>query len=330
MASPRPRKLISNAHPVLSDALAAATNQVRLTSPYISAGIARQLVALAKKSSARWRVVTSLDAAAVAYGALSIEGLRQMADAGIQLRTNPRLHAKLFLCDPDFGLVGSANLTSSGLGGAGRQNLELGALLPKATYHEAVKQFGDWWVASASVTKTMLDDIEIAAARLPASVPVPPGPGSPLTPDIAVANALLDEARNVELWVKALYRDGITADEPWEQDAFVSSSKRGKPSFAVGDLLVIYAKGIGRCNAVVEVTGATRHDVPYLRRQGVPRQQADRWPWVTPVRGRLQKPAVGGVSLADLGFSGQSLQRGHKRLSRGEFVLAIRYLVDYP
>ena len=56
-------------------------------------------------------------------------------------------------------------------------------------------------------------------------------------------------------------------------------------------------------------------------------KEARRWPWVTPVRGRLQVPSADGVGLSELGFSGRSLQGGRKKLQTSEFSAAVRYLV---
>src|SRR5215213_3418693 len=98
-------------------ALENATTNVKLASPYISAGVAHELALVAKATTADWAILTSLDAAAVAHGSLSIQGLRELRKASVELRTTSNLHAKLFLCDPAFGLVGSANLTHAGLGG---------------------------------------------------------------------------------------------------------------------------------------------------------------------------------------------------------------------
>ncbi|RYC14769.1 phospholipase D-like domain-containing protein [Nocardioides zhouii] len=325
--------LVPSAGLVLMQAATEARQQVRLASPYISAGVAHELAGIAKDGSANWSILTSLDAAAVAHGSLSIQGLRALRDASVELRTASNLHAKLFLCDPVFGLVGSANLTHAGLGSGQRANLELGFLLPRTTLGAAADQFASWWAKSDPVTEQMLAATEEAAAKLPASVPVPApsnGAGNPITAEVEAANALLAEAGGVALWVKALYRDAVTADDPWRSDSFVNSSKKGKPSFAVGDLLLIYAKAAGRCNAVVQVAGSTRHDVPFLLAQGVPQASADRWPWVTPVSGRLQVPVATGVPLSALGFTGLSLQGGHKRLGLSEFAAALRYLSGRP
>jgi hypothetical protein len=306
-----------------------ASHRVRLASPYVSAGVAHELASLAKDSAAEWAMITSLDAAAVAHGSLSIQGLRELKKASVHLRTARNLHAKVYLCDAVFGLVGSANLTYSGLGSGVLANLELGYLLPPEALQVADVHFDSWWTTSVEISEEMLVATEVAPAKLPTTVPVPTlsgGQQDPITADIALANQLLDEAGNVGLWVKALYRDDVTADTPWQQDSFVNSSKKGQPSFAIGDLLLIYAKGVGRCNAVLQVVEESRHDIPFLLARGVARDGADRWPYVTPARPRLQVPVASGVPLSAMGFTGQSLQGGHKRLGLSEFAAAVRHM----
>lgn len=65
--------------------------------------------------------------------------------------------------------------------------------------------------------------------------------------------ALLDaEARTVDLWAKAVYGD---EEADWDgDDLWIAISKRGRPTFAVGDLVLIYAKGLRVCDAIAGVT----------------------------------------------------------------------------
>ena len=107
-----------------------------------------------------------------------------------------------------------------------------------------------------------------------------------------------------------------------------SSTKAGKPSFAEGDIVVIYARGPQVCNAVVEVTGPTRLDVAFLLSNGVPASDAERWPWVTPVGHELRVPVDHGVRLERLGLSGQSLQRGHCRMPIGGLTTALGLMLE--
>ena len=62
----------------------------------------------------------------------------------LEICSVPNLHAKVSLIDTTWGLVGSGNLTNSGLGGDGRANVELGVTLD-AGQIAAAKLFGRWW-----------------------------------------------------------------------------------------------------------------------------------------------------------------------------------------
>jgi hypothetical protein len=296
----------------------------------MGAGVLAQCAQVAKLTPATWRVVTKLDASSVAHGSLSTQGLRQLLDAGVKLRSLSNLHAKVFLSDQDFGLVGSANLTDPGLGGSGgKANIELGVLLDADQQRAATKCFDSWWDSASTITEADIKAIEEAAKKLPASVSAmvaePESAGDAMQL-VERANQLLAEAGGVKVWIKAVYGGEAAADLQWEDGSWFSSSKRGRPTFAVGDLVVIYSKGAQRCNAVLEVTTEARHDPDFVVSDGRPQEEGDRWPWVNEVTPRLQVPISAGVPLSQLGFTGQSLQGGHKRLGLSEFAAAVRYL----
>jgi hypothetical protein len=324
--------LVLQAGQEVESALTAATSQVRLASPFMGPGVLARFAQMAKKSTATWRVLTKLDPASVAHGSLSTEGLRKLVAAGVELRSLSNLHAKVFLADQAFGLVGSANLTNAGLGGwGGKQNVELGVRLEGGQRQAAAKHFDGWWNGAASVTEVDIKAAEQIAKQLPASVSAV-GVDSSSTADaldlVDKGNQLLAEAGGANLWVKALYGDEQAANEPWPDDGWFSSTKSGRPHFGIGDLVLLYRKGPHRCNAVVEVTAEARYDPAFVVSDGRPQEEGDRWPWVNEVKPRLQVPISAGVPLIHLGFTGQSLQGGHKRLGLSEFAAAVRYLAE--
>lgn len=140
------------------------------------------------------------------------------------------------------------------------------------------------------------------------------------------ANQLLAEAGGVNLWIKAVYGNEAAAGVEREDGSWFSSSKRGRPHFAVGELVLIYAKGAQRCNTVLEIATEARYDPDFVVSDGRTHEEGDRWPWVNDVKVRLQVPISVGVPLSHLGFTGLSLQGGHKRLGLSEFAAAVRYL----
>lgn len=126
---------------------------------------------------------------------------------------------------------------------------------------------------------------------------------------------------------QALYRDAAQASLPWGPGYWVASPAIRKPSFAEGDLMLIYAVYTRACNAIVRVAGPTVHDPAFVIAQGIPPEDATRWPWITPVDGVLQVPVEDGVPLQRLGLTGQSLQNGHTRMPTGGLAAALRHMV---
>jgi phosphatidylserine/phosphatidylglycerophosphate/cardiolipin synthase-like enzyme len=81
-------------------------------------------------------------------------------------RVRRQLHAKFFLIDEAAGFVGSANLTSSGLGGDAYRNRELTVSLGGDQRQAARAQFEQWWTAAVDVTPSMLKECETLARRV--------------------------------------------------------------------------------------------------------------------------------------------------------------------
>lgn len=139
------------------------------------------------------------------------------------------------------------------------------------------------------------------------------------------ADALLDQAREVAVWLKGEYRhDGY--DVPERQS--VAGSRRA--TFAMGDLVVACALSSDdrRCDAIFEVTDVCREDPDFLVSTGMSREAAEHWRWATPVKTRLSVPTDRGIPLVQLGKSGQSLQGGHARMPPGGLLLALEHMVN--
>ena len=311
----------------LRRSVAAARERVDLCSPFVGHDTATWLAKAAKVSPAAWTLLTRLDAVSAAYGSLSLPGLRDLAAAGVQLLHAQRLHAKVFLTDTSTGFLGSGNLTGSGLGGQPRPNLELGVSLNPAQSAQAGTVLAAWRAAALPITAGMIDDCEREAAVLPVATPRPPGASdrSDSADRILAAGVAAGQ-----VWIKALYADAAEAEQPWGDDGWVASPAIRKPSFAPGDLLLIYASYTGICNAVVRVVGPTRNDPAFLIAEGTSVADTARWPWVTPVEGLLQVPVADGVPLQRLGLTGQSLQNGHTRMPVGGLAAALRHMTTLP
>lgn len=323
---PRNDDLITALREPLYSALNGAVSTVRLCSPFIGPGTAADLKTARRNSTAEWRLLTHLSARAAAYGSLDLDGLEEMLKREVTIRSLPGLHAKVFLLDDDegAGFVGSANLTTSGLGGDDRHNRELTVALNAEQRTAAAAQFDAWWSQGTDVTTAMLRACAKEARKVPVTVE-----GEPTKADddlLQISDDLLRDSASAQTWIKAVYRDTTTADDLWTAMPWMGSPGSGRPHFSVGDLVLIYAKDAKRCNAVLEVTDESRHDPDFAIAAGIPADHATRWPWITPIKVRLQVPVERGVPLARLGVTGQSLQPGHRRMPVGGLATALRYL----
>ncbi|WP_168217853.1 phospholipase D-like domain-containing protein [Occultella kanbiaonis] len=303
-------------------AVGAARESVLLASPYLGGRVAGDLAVIAKSSAASWRLLTDLSPIAIAYGSLNTEGLLALLRSGVKVRSLRRLHAKVTLCDGGFGLIGSANLTSPGLGVASPSNFEIGVLLSADQRTSARTVFDTWWDDAVGVDQRAIKDAEAAARLLPKPVRERTRGRASKTGSV-LANTLMAEARDRGLWVKA-----VDHSEPWKRGFWFSNSSRGQPRFRVGDLVLMYAKDLRACNAIVEVLEESRNDPPYMERSGASSYEAHRWPWVSNVKPRLNIPEAEAIPLAELGATPKALQNGYKRLDLAQFTAALRYIID--
>src|SRR4051812_43910831 len=122
-----------------------ASRAVRLASPFLSLEVGELLVdAIRVAGTPRCQMLTALTGQATASGVLDPAALATLQRAGVELRSIPNLHAKLVLVDGAWGLLGSGNLTSAGLGGGN----VLGVVLDRHQRAEASRYFDRWWAAA--------------------------------------------------------------------------------------------------------------------------------------------------------------------------------------
>jgi hypothetical protein len=320
--------VLTKLEPTLRDALEHATATVRLCSPFISAYGSRWLRPATSGAGAAWELLTVLDPVSAAYGSLSITGLRELQRAGVELRHAPRVHAKIFVVDQRYVFIGSANLTASGLGVSAHSNKEMTVFLTSGQADLAIAILDDWWREATRVTASMLAECEQAAKAVPTRTSPPPDASAERRQQSRTADQILDEALGKQVWIKAVFRDRIQADQPWGRGNFVGSPNAGRPQFNVGDLLVIYNKGARVCNAVFRVTGPSVKDADAQIAAGIPTADALRWPWMTPIDVLLEVFVRRGVPLDHLGVTGQSLQPGHRRMPTGGLATALRFMTS--
>lgn len=310
----------------LFEALRSARSGVSLSSPYLTVDVAHKISMIARGHEATWRLLTKLDPVALAGGYLSAAGLRSLLRADVSVRTHPRLHAKVYLAD-DFGLAGSANLTSSGLGLTARHNAELSVSLIAPEIIEAGRIYDEWWSSATEVDEAALLRAEELASALPAT-PKSATVDAQETTDAAVERILTD-ARDPSrtLWIKA--QNGAPSLEQWRHPHWFSSPARGRPRFAPGDLVLIFAKEARGAYAVLEVAGSASFDPDFVTVNSNGESWiGERWPWVTKTIPRIVPSELIVVTREQLGISPHSLQGGHKVLSLNEFATGVRALAQ--
>ncbi len=314
-------------------ALETARSNVLLASPYLGARIAFRLSGLAAHSHASWQLLTALDPWAAAGGYLAQPGLRALLDAGVEVRDLRRLHAKTYLVDEEFGLIGSANLTDTGLGGGARPNAELSAHLDKQGVAKARAVVEAWWQEAEPIDTERLDAFAAEVDALPRMPRTRPTPTAPANLEDGAIEQLLSDTRDPgrKLWVKAQTLHDELA--PWRAPHWFSNhGGRGRPRIETGDLVAIYSTPHHGIIAIVEVTSDSREDPSFVRRQrGWASDEPVKHPWVNNTAPRLVPTDLTVVDPVAVGMSaGQvsSLQGGWIGLPPEVFTSVVRALAD--
>lgn len=320
-----PCHLITSATHWLQEALSSADGDVVLTSPYLAFDACSRVASAAPPSLRSWRLVTTLDASAVANGYLSILGIRMLLRAGVEVLHVDRLHAKCFVVG-SRAMLGSANLTGAGLGSSASPNRELGVELDPEQAQKALDEIAGWPARIVSLEN--LNQLEKDARSLTRASPQlqesPLDAGSALQ----LAETLLADARDEgrSLWLKLEY--GAPKRDGWRAPSYFASPKKGRPGFRPGDLVFVCAKDSRDCYAVVEVTSdpefqpADYADAVAEDRPG----DLERWPWINRTAPRLVPEDLQEVKLDELGIQSRALQNGHVRLRFDQFTAGVRAL----
>jgi hypothetical protein len=316
--------IIEHAHAWLSQALSSPDGAVLLSSPYLSYEICRQLAESARKSSHPFTLVTTLDPNAVASGYLSVQGLRLLLAAKVEVRHTERLHAKCFIVGSQ-AMIGSANLTGAGLGSSASPNRELGISLTRQDANAARVLISGW--PARIVQLTDLDNLMISANGLGRTERVQNGKLDSISA-LQLAEQLLVDARDPQrsLWLKLEY--GEPALDGWREKAWFASPKKGRPGFKPGDLVFICAKGTGDCYAIVQVDSEPKYQPDYYVDWAAANDSGalERWPWINTTKPRLVPDSLMELKLSELGVSSQALQNGHVRLQLDQFSAGVRAL----
>jgi len=328
MATGDAGELVTYARTELLTRLRRAGQRVWLASPFLSKPVADEIATAVEESSAgERRLLTALVASSVQTRFLDPSGLETLLDAGFEICSVPNLHAKVSLIDSTWGLVGSGNLTNSGLGGAGRANVELGVILDAGRIATAAELFARWWDGADPVGAGAISEYAaLPRLKQPPGQPVaygtPVGVGLPQSlEDILAEDELTAGGRGY--WVKSNYQ---RHDNPtWWERGWISDWRQA--SYAIGDLIVLYLSakdgGPAICPAVVRVTEPSEFAREWIAQNGDP-EAAEQWPYRTMIEPVGEVPIESGARLEDFGLSGQSVQGGYCSISRQQFEEALR------
>jgi phospholipase D-like protein len=307
-----------------------AENEILIVSPFITREIARQVAQRAGASKAKTlRLLTCLSPAATTAGVLDRDALLDFLGAGWDLRTGRNLHAKVALVDREWGLLGSGNLTTKGLGGEEiKGNAELGVVLATAQVARAHRIASKWWKEAKPIDQAMIE-------ACPPKSRGGTGKRSAVGPDLGSKPKHSEDRPprgHTGFWLKMVYdaeeRRGL---EWWTRQDWLSDRhllREGKrpilqPTYREGDLLVLYVVGRG-CPAIVEVTRTAEFE-PKLVQEDPGSRPDDwrRWGWVTKIACRHSVPLDKAPTLGDIDVATSSVKRhGRIRLSPEQFALA--------
>lgn len=319
-------KIIEHAGRELYEALDADPGQVTLASPFLSLAVAQELAKRVADSDYYWYLLTRSDASAAARGFLSLDGLQLLLDAGVEITHCPNLHAKAFVVGRRFGMLGSANLTSAGLGLSSFSNHELSVRLEGTGVRRLQKMLDGWWESGSDLGQRELDELRSRAEALPRPPLVPRTAGGAKNDQLAaVVRKIIDEARDsrAALWVKSVEK--TPAADNWNPSSWFSSHSANRPGFVPGDLVLLYSKEAGGCVGVLEVLDEPRFDPGFVSDE-LGAAEGQRWPWVNTAVPRLMPLREVVVPGGEMGVSTLGLQQGRVHIEVTEFEGVVRAL----
>lgn len=293
------------------EALAASRARAWIATPLLSMHVAEVLAeASAKGAAGDRRLLTNLSGTTVAMGLLSVAGVRLMLDEGFAVRSLVNLHGRVVVVD-DWAIVGGGDFAAAGVEGG---NVALGVELGGRRAEEAAEVLATWWASGLGVTTTALQDAEREAARAVSAGARPAGSGFGGRVAVSVGTAMrrhveaTGSLRTVGLWLKPLELPAEGRDAWWtrvsrlaDPAALPDGRELVPPSYAVGDLVLVYAAGTFRCPAILRVTepphplpstaydtgwstrvepvmGVEVDDAPSLKELGIPHEQIQQRP----------------------------------------------------
>ena len=135
----------------ISDALRIDASELRIICPFIKKGAIERIL---EHHPSKIQVITRFNLVDFAEGVSDIEALRELLDAGADIRGIKNLHAKIYLFSDKRAIVTSANLTKAAL----ERNHEFGLVAEDESLIKACRDYFDdlWSRAGKNLTSKQL------------------------------------------------------------------------------------------------------------------------------------------------------------------------------
>jgi hypothetical protein len=116
---------------------------VRITSPWISCEVAKAICDIARKQKIDFRIITSSDTIVETHKkAIQLFQNAGLENVEVKILKDKLVHAKIIIVDESFSIIGSANLTLSGL----YENIEGYAVLSEPSLvKDSISKFEELW-----------------------------------------------------------------------------------------------------------------------------------------------------------------------------------------
>jgi hypothetical protein len=319
----------------LATASRLARRSVIVATPFMTADVAAFLVRACDDGVAKdRRLLTAVNAAPVEAGYLDPDAVEEFIAAGFTVRSLRNLHAKIFIADDRWALVGSGNLTTAGSNGG---NAELGVVLDSGQAGKARREYFDpWWASAEPVDLKYMRALRRKRPRSPIKRRRDGRGGLFEAPPGVDLGGFSSEKKGSGYWLKILYgsEERATAahwrGRTWVSDRHTERAAGGKPlrepSYRIGEHLVIYVSTGPRkaCPAIVRVVERPVFDPDLVEREAS-KKDAKKYGWVTWVEYVASLPLHRAPTLTEIGVASQSVrQHGHIRLDRRQYRKALR------
>lgn len=169
-----------------------AREQLTIVSPWMKMEAVLDVERCTQLPMSRWRVVTVGHIRDFVEGASDLEALRILVERGADVRIVSGLHAKVFIADRTLALLGSANLTVSGM----HHNVEAASLTDDAALVDTLANEAEAWQARGRrIELGWIEEVLKRLANIPAAATPPIEAPDLEGPDISLPEAPSEHSR---------------------------------------------------------------------------------------------------------------------------------------